>query len=336
MVLSSRPTVNDSPCKQKGKNPRLRRSRRKEKLSKDAPEFSDVKPKRLDFDEASDDAHVPDAEEPSHEDTDNPPETPDAKKSRNQPEDKCSPKRSPLDGDDDDLFSGDFARPKLSPQIRVEPVAKASSSRRCKKSPKKSPKKLPVQKQPDSSLPPTRPPTRSEEKDEEDIKKDEVLKLMDRIRENRLMSIIPLDCNAKLARIHSCVFSIMSHYLLIHAVQSSLRRDRKYFLQILVQEDLLTVRDAAENLNFGEGSLSCFSSAGLECCSHFGCYLHTTHEPGDVMDYLGHDSKRSFSNLTLKGKRAVRRWPQVLQELLFGHRTNMCSVPDFRLTGVDG
>ena len=166
--------------------------------------------------------------------------------------------------------AGDFARPRSSPKIRKsEPVAKALSTRRFKKSPKKSPKKLPAQKEPESSLPPTRPPTRSEEKDEEDIKNDEVLKLMDRIRENRLMAIIPLDCNAKFGGIHSrkLVLSIMSHYHVIHAVHSLLRRDRKYFLQILVQEDLLTVRDAAENLNFGEGSPSCLYYLGLEYLS---------------------------------------------------------------------
>ena len=87
-----------------------------------------------------------------------------------------------------------------------------------------------------------------------------------------------------------------------------LRRDRKYFLQILVQEDLLTVKDAAENLNFGDGHLS---------ISYFTCrtaiiLVHL--ESGDIYNLLGEDSKRSFSLLTMKGKKAVRAWPAKLQD----------------------
>ena len=55
---------------------------------------------------------------------------------------------------------------------------------------------------------------------------------------------------------------MMSHDSFIRTLHSVLRKDRKYFLQILVQEDLLTVRDAAENLNFAEGSSSCVCYVG--------------------------------------------------------------------------
>ena len=34
-----------------------------------------------------------------------------------------------------------------------------------------------------------------------------------------------------------------------------MRSDQKYFLEILVQEDLLTVKDAVENLGSAEGVL---------------------------------------------------------------------------------
>ncbi|CAE7248202.1 unnamed protein product [Symbiodinium pilosum] len=205
-------------------SPRKRRRRsckaKKTSAEKSHPEghdqVSSIKPRKLDFEDESDgDQHEDDSSPASA------PCSPGAHKSDAADFCDSTPAKSAIPSVDEDLFSGKFARPKQSPSQTSSPSArkKAATATASKegKAPKLATGALDV-------------PARTDEQREEDLpRKDEVRQLLDKIRENRLVAILPLDCKPS---------------------------DQKFFLQILVQEDLLTVKDAFDNLGTYHGVLS--------------------------------------------------------------------------------
>ena len=229
------------------------RSSRGRRLQKENLQGSDAagslpEPRKLNFDDSM-------AEEPENEpeekdedasflDSDDEPRTPETSNKACQPEKVTKMVEDNLQSEDDDLFAGSFARSKkLTPKR-----SRASSARKPRRSPAKTSPKEPAAC---SAAAEAQKLEQEMHQDEIDIRKDEVMKLLDKIRENRLVAILPLDCNARLC----CIDLDLLRAPCVHSCTSFpfFRKDRKYFLQILVQEDLLTVKDAYENLNFGDG-----------------------------------------------------------------------------------
>ena len=249
MVLVKTPRT-DSARKPKSRSTRSRRPQM-ENADCNEPAAGRVEPRKLNFDENM-------AEEPENEpeekdedlyvpESDDEPRTPSTRgKDSRKSENVLEQHDEHMESEDNDIFAGSFARKK-----KMTPKRAPTSVRK----PRKSPAKKSAAPAPACSGA-TDAKTLDEEmrEDEIDIRKDEVMKLLDKIRENRLVGILPLDCNAMLYCIQSRLLVLCFHALC--SLIDSLRKDRKYFLQILVQEDLLTVKDAYENLNFGDGAPS--------------------------------------------------------------------------------
>ena len=228
-------------------SPRKRRRRsckaKKTSAEKSHPEpddhVSSIKPRKLDFEADSDGDHQENDSSPA-----SAPCSPGAHKPDAGDVSESTPAKSAIPPVDEDLFSGKFARPKQSPLQRSSPSArkKAATAAASKegKAPKLGSGALDV-------------PARTEEQCQEEVpRKDEVRQLLDKIRENRLVAILPLDCKPWLGSKY--VSRVLLTFFPLHV--SFFRSDQKFFLQILVQEDLLTVKDAFENLGTYDGVLS--------------------------------------------------------------------------------
>ena len=248
MVLVKTPQT-DFSRKPKSRSTHTRRPQIENEDVNDAAR-SRVEPRKLDFDEnmAEEPENEPEEkdEDASVPESDDEPCTPMASRKENDPDKSENVVQEHLDPEDNDIFAGSFARKK-----KITPKRTTSSVRKLRKSPAKK------SVAPAPACSGTTEATKLEEEmiqDEIDVKKDEVMKLLDKIRENRLVGILPLDCNAMLdcSQFKFVVPCLHASCCFI----AYLRKDRKYFLQILVQEDLLTVKDAYENLNFGDGRRS--------------------------------------------------------------------------------
>ena len=182
MVLKKAATT-DSPRRRRTRSGKKSKGARS-KLDGDASAPCELKPRRLDFEEDSEAALDEDSDSPVKSDDGGSPAPRDHKDVSLE---EATPEKDKVPRGDDDLFTGPFARPNSSPREKpYSAKSKKSSAEKRRKSPKPG-----IQF---SSLP-TVPPTAEELQDEEDLKNDPIMKLMDKIRENRLMSILPLNCN---------------------------------------------------------------------------------------------------------------------------------------------
>ena len=227
MVLVKTPKT-DSSRKPKSRSTRSRRPQIENVDSNDAAP-SRVEPRKLDFEEnmAEEPENEPEEkdEEASVPESDDEPCTPKASRKGNDPDKSGNVVPEQLESEDNDIFAGSFARKK-----KMTPKRAASSARKLRKSPAEK------SVAPAPACSGTTEAKKLEEEmiqDEIDISKDEVMKLLDKIRENRLVGILPLDCNAML----DCIqfkFVVPCLHATCHFT-AYLRKDRKYFLQILVQ-----------------------------------------------------------------------------------------------------
>ena len=179
MVLT-KPASADTPRK------RRRRSSKAKKTPMDKTEAGDgeassIKPRRLTFHDESDGTE----DDSFNESADEAP-TPVAEKSRGRNMDDDTPAKNAVPEGDDDLFAGKFARPTTSPRATPAPASRKKNTGASTAKPTKDPR-------PASSYPDMQAKT-DEQRDEEDLRNDEVMKLLDKIRENRLVAILPLDC----------------------------------------------------------------------------------------------------------------------------------------------
>ena len=194
MVLT-KPSANESPRKRRPRSARKPRSSRMNPDG-DVSGTSDLKPRRLEFEEDSEGAPEDECDSPLNSADVASPVIAHAEDACLQEETPAKVKVPPAD---DDLFTGPFAKQNTSPREKPSSAkSKHSSTEKRRKSPKAAKHFSEV---------PTVPPTAAELQDEEDVKNDPILKLMDKIRENRLMSILPLNCNPNLARIHFACFT---------------------------------------------------------------------------------------------------------------------------------
>ena len=100
---------------------------------------------------------------------------------------EATPLKGSAEAEDGDLFEGSFARPASS-------TPKSAASLAWRASRRKLARRSPRLKNPQDNV----NSIENFRKDEEDIRKDEFLKLCARLKEDRLVGIIPLDCNPTL------------------------------------------------------------------------------------------------------------------------------------------
>ena len=181
--------MNKQGAKDTPQKTRSRRARRSPASQKHGSR-SGPKPRRLDFEEESQDgpaAQEEEAEEPSDVADDSQPESSNAR-DEDEVDQEQSPGKPTVKSEDADLFKGNFARMKPTPSKST-----GSARKRARKASRKSPGAPPVVPQPDAA-------TLEDEngRDEEIMRNDEVVQLLRHIKEDRLVSIIPLDCNPQL------------------------------------------------------------------------------------------------------------------------------------------
>ena len=221
----------ESPRKRRRRSCKAKKSPVEKSLPESTDQASSIKPRRLEFDEDSEGEQQEDDSGP-----DSPPYSPAADKSDGADMCDSTPAKSAIPSVDADLFSGKFARPKNSPSHRSSPGTR-------KKGPMAATAKAPKPAKSASAAPDV--PARTEEQREEELmRNDEVRQL--------LVAILPLDCKP----CRACIHVVLGYST--HTYHACFRSDQKFFLQILVQEDLLTVKDAFDNLGTYDGLLVAF------------------------------------------------------------------------------
>ena len=190
-MLLAKNTSTDSPKQRR--YARGKKGRRDSAL--DSVPSDSVKPRRLDFDEeAANEDDEPELEAsmgPSDDEGATP--APSSKKEVTD-SDLGMGTKDTEEHQDEDLFQGPFARAKKRAPRRTESGHLSTSAKKAKKSPVKKAASDPASKLEEDMR-----------QDEVDLKNDEIMKLLDKIRENRLVAIIPLDCNAILVCITCAV-----------------------------------------------------------------------------------------------------------------------------------
>ena len=98
----------------------------------------------------------------------------------------------------------------------------------------------------------------------------------------------------------------------ISAILVQQRPDVSIIINILISEDLLTMKECQENLaDLETSSLALFSTSGLSSGSIDSVIS------GDVLSMLGPSGQALFSKLTIKGKRGFLVWPAKLKARSF-------------------
>ena len=184
MVLtksSEKQAPQESPRKRRRRSCKAKKTSAEKSHTEADDHVSSIEPRKLDFEDESDGEQHENDESPA-----SAPCSPGAQKSDAGDFGDSTPAKSAIPSLDEDLFSGKFARPKQSPSQRSSPSARkkgaTAASSKQGKAPKLATAAVDV-------------PARTDEQREEDLApKDEARQLLDKIRENRLVAILPLDC----------------------------------------------------------------------------------------------------------------------------------------------
>ena len=174
---------------------KTRRTRRPSKASGSVNDDSQLRgpdPRRLVFDDLSPAGGSKKKTRARDDGSESPRDSSQQWDAQEEAEEEITPLRKGLDAEDADLFNGSFSRP-----AGTTPKSGGSSAR---KAARRKAGRRPQCDQEAMEKPAREAVNRVEEhrEDEEDFRKDEFMKLLARIKENRLVSIIPLDCNPTL------------------------------------------------------------------------------------------------------------------------------------------
>ena len=174
---------------------KTRRTRRPSKACGDVNDDSQPRgpdPRRLEFDDLSPAGGSKKKRSACDDGSESPRDSSQQWDAQEEVEEEITPVKQGFDAEDADLFNGSFSRPHGTTPKSAGSSARKAARRKAAKRPQCNQEAM------EKAAREAVNTVEEYRKDEEAFPKDEFMKLLARIKENRLVSIIPLDCNPTL------------------------------------------------------------------------------------------------------------------------------------------